>query len=323
GPGPSITHQLRKEKPQHATSQHNRQRLRIKSQSVRGTGSTPTKLAAEGLEPTLERVRAKLGGGSYTTINRALAQAMQAQQTGPGKIADIPADLIEIGQKAVAAVYTAVQRQTMATIESIEADTRRQVEATQAARAEASLEIERLERDLESAADDLEQARQSAQEATSRAERAEARSEAQHGEIERLTREGAAAKSDSQAARESERNAESRSRKIEQDARREVEHLQKALVKAETSRDSAIEGRQRDADLLAKARAEAAESRQMANESAKRAERAEATLEALRLATESLRKELAEVREAERRARDEAAEMRGQIKLLSAEKARI
>jgi len=31
-------------------------------------------LMAEGLDPTVERVRAKLGGGSYTTINRVWAK---------------------------------------------------------------------------------------------------------------------------------------------------------------------------------------------------------------------------------------------------------
>lgn len=133
------------------------------------------KLTAENLEPTLERVRAKLGGGSYTTINRALSEVMQARQSGPAKLTEIPADLIEIGQKAVAAIYTAVQRQTMATIESIEADARRQVETAQAARADASLEIERLEAGLESVTEELEQSREAAHEAISRAERAEAR----------------------------------------------------------------------------------------------------------------------------------------------------
>lgn len=272
------------------------------------------KLAAEGLEPTLERVRAKLGGGSYTTINRALAEIMQARQTGPSKITEIPADLIEIGQKAVAAVYTAVQRQAMATIESIEADTRRQIEAAQAARAEASLEIERLERELESAAEDLEQARQSAQEATSRAERAEARSEAQQSEVARLSRDLASARVDVETARASARETEQHARKAEQDARREAEIVQRALTKAEAGLDAAQERHQRNAETIAGLQTELEEIRRAATSNVLRAERADAALAVHGDAMKALRLELTQVREDERQARVEAAELRGQIR---------
>lgn len=272
------------------------------------------KLTAERLEPTLERVRAKLGGGSYTTINRALAEVMQARQSGPAKLTEIPADLIEIGQKAVAAIYTAVQRQTMATIESIEGDARRQVEAAQAARAEAGLEIERLESELESSADSLEQARLSVQEASSRAERSEARGELQQSELKRLASELLSAQTEVESLRERLRDTEMQARQAEQDARREAETLRRTLTRAEAGLEAAQDRNQRDAEAMRIAQLKIEGSQSLLLAAASRAERAEASMEALNTTLENLRGVLASVRESERSARDEAAEAKGQLR---------
>lgn len=271
-------------------------------------------LIAEGLEPTLERVRAKLGGGSYTTINRALAEVVQARQAGHAKTADIPADLMEIGQKAVAAVYSAVQKQTMATIEALEVDARRQVESAQAARAEAALEVERLERELESSGEELEQARRLTQEVGSRAERAEARNEAQQTEATRLNRDLATARSETDAVRALLREAEAQARKAEQDARQENQTLQRSLAKAEATLDAAGERQKRDADTVAQLRAELDESRRAATAVSLKAERAEASLAVHEETLSALRTELNHARDAERLARVEAAELRGQLR---------
>lgn len=272
------------------------------------------KLTAEGLEPTLERVRAKLGGGSYTTINRALAEVMQARQSGPAKLAEIPADLIEIGQKAVAAIYTAVQRQTMATIESIEGDARRQIEAAQAARAEAGLEIERLESELESSADSLEQARLSMQEASSRAERSEARGELQQSELKRLASDLLGSQTEVESLRGRLREAEMQARQAEQDAHREAEALQRALTRAEAGLEAAQDRSQRDAESMRIAQLKIEGSQSLLLAATSRAERAEASAEALNTTLDNLRGELASVRESERGARDEAAEAKGQLR---------
>ncbi len=40
-------------------------------------GQAVDSLVQEGLDPTLERVRSKLGGGSYTTINRVLTAVLE------------------------------------------------------------------------------------------------------------------------------------------------------------------------------------------------------------------------------------------------------
>ena len=112
-------------------------------------------LFAEKLDPTVERVRAKLGGGSYTTISRVLGAVLQNRQSQATQISDVPPDLIEIGQRAVGAIYAAVQRQAASKIELIETDSRKQIDAANHARAEAALEIERLEREAEQAAESL------------------------------------------------------------------------------------------------------------------------------------------------------------------------
>jgi hypothetical protein len=97
-----------------------------------------------GLDPTLERVRSKLGGGSHTTINRVLTAVLLPQRrTHATQISEVPADLVEIGQRAVAAIY-AVQRQAAGKIELIETNSRNQIDPANHARGVA-LEIERLE----------------------------------------------------------------------------------------------------------------------------------------------------------------------------------
>jgi len=86
-------------------------------------------LINEKLDPTVERVRAKLGGGSFTTINRVLTTVLAHRETQATQISEVPADLVEIGQRAVAAIYAAVQRQASSKIELIEADSRKQIDA--------------------------------------------------------------------------------------------------------------------------------------------------------------------------------------------------
>src|ERR1700722_17080465 len=112
-------------------------------------------LIGEKLEPTVERVRSKLGGGSFTTINRVLAEVLSQRQTQATQISEVPADLVDIGQRAVASIYAAVQRQAASKIELIETDSRKQIDAANHAKAEAALEIERLEREAEQAAEAL------------------------------------------------------------------------------------------------------------------------------------------------------------------------
>jgi hypothetical protein len=97
-------------------------------------GQAVDALVQEGLDPTLERMRSKLGGGSYTTINRVLTEVLQKRQTHATQISEVPSDLVEIGQRAVAAIYAAVQRQAASKIELIETNSRKLIDAANHAR---------------------------------------------------------------------------------------------------------------------------------------------------------------------------------------------
>ncbi len=209
-------------------------------------------LVGEGLDPTVERVRAKLGGGSFTTISKVLSEVLAQRQTQATQVSEVPADLVEIGQRSVAAIYAAVQRQATAKIELIEADARKQIDAANHARAEAALEIERLEREGEQAAETLAATQKALQDALSRAERAEATAAAERAEIERV---------------------ESEVKRL----RQEQEQLQRQFATA----DASLKATQTDLQRM----------------------RQESTL----------------AREQEQRARDEAAELRGQLKALAGE----
>src|ERR1700679_2586307 len=203
-------------------------------------GQAVDSLVSEGLDPTLERVRSKLGGGSYTTINRVLTTVLAQRQTHATQISEVPADLVEIGQRAVAAIYAAVQRQAASKTELIETNSRKLIDAANHARAEAALEIERLEREVEQAAEVLAAAQRATQDALTRAERAEATATAGQAEIQRLERAIGGAQADAQAARESDQEAQKRAdrsedarRAGEAETRKEIDRLQKSLGQAE------------------------------------------------------------------------------------------
>jgi Plasmid replication region DNA-binding N-term len=111
-------------------------------------------LRQEGLEPTVDRIRTRLGGGSFTTISRALSAIRRQQGLDQVPVGDMPPDLAQIGQQALQGIYAAIQRTARTQIEAIEREARLQVQAAEKARSEAELEIERLERQAD-ATDEL------------------------------------------------------------------------------------------------------------------------------------------------------------------------
>jgi chromosome segregation ATPase len=278
-------------------------------------------LIAEKLDPTVERVRHKLGGGSYTTINKVLGAVLQNRQSQATQISDVPPDLIEIGQRAVGAIYAAVQRQAASKIELIETDSRKQIDAANHARAEAALEIERLEREAEQATESLVAAQRATQDALGRAERAEATVTAGQAEIQRLERAIVGAQADAQSARESDQEAQKRAsrsederRAFEAETRKELDQLHKALAQAETKLVSANEKVEQLGDGVRRAETESARLRQEREELQVRVAKAEAGLAAAQAEVQKIAQALERAQEGERRARDETAELRGQLK---------
>jgi hypothetical protein len=189
-------------------------------------------LTAEGLTPTVDRVRTKVGGGSFSTIGRLLNDVLAYQSVNSAAAEEIPATILDIGQRSVAAIYAAVTRDSTVKINLIEAEARRQVEAANHARSEATLEIERLEQEAEQAAESIALAEQQAKDFLRRAEISEARVQS----YETSTRE----------------------------LRLEIQDLQKQLVKAEANTTAA----QRELEAAQKETAAARKGEQLAREEA-------------------------------------------------------
>lgn len=270
-------------------------------------------LFTEGLDPTVERVRAKLGGGSFTTISKLLSEALARRQTQATQVSEVPSDLVEIGQRAVASIYATVQRQAAAKIELIEADAHKQIEVANHARAEAALEIERLEREGEQSAEGLVVAQKATQDAIARAERGEATAQASRDEIKHLTQVLAGAQADAQAARESDREAQQRAarsedarRAAEVESRKETDRLQTALARAEAQAETGRVEIERLAQRLT-----------ATDQLQQQVGKLEASNGALQRELQKAQQEADRAHENERRARDEAAELRGQLKALT------
>ena len=212
-------------------------------------------LVTEGLEPTTERVRAKLGGGSFTTINKILSGVLEQRQTEAAQANQLPAELVEIGQRAVVAIYAAVNRASATKIDLIEADARKQIDAAKHARAEAALEIERLERLAEQAAENLATAERSITEADTRAQRAEATVAAQAAELSRLPTALAAARDSERATQLELSNLKSRLTKIEANAEHAQSELKKLREELDKARASERSARDEAAELRGQLRA--------------------------------------------------------------------
>ncbi len=206
-------------------------------------------LIGEGLDPTVERVRAKLGGGSFTTINKVLGEVLAQRQSQAAEVSEVPADLIDIGQRAVASIYAAVQRQANAKIEALEADARKQIDAANRARAEAALEIERLEREGEQAAEALAAEQKANQDALARAERAEATAQASKAEIERLTHRLTATEAERGKIDKERADLERRLAKAEVSAEAASADLQKVRQDLERAREGERRARDEAAEL--------------------------------------------------------------------------
>lgn len=198
-------------------------------------------LVREGLDPTVERVRAKLGGGSYTTINKVLGEVLAQRHTQAAQVSEIPPDLLDVGQRAVASIFASVQRSAADKIALIESDARKNIEAANHARAEAALEIERLEREAEQSAEALATAQKAAQDALARAERAEATAAAERAEIERVTGEVNRLHQEQQQLQKQLATADASLKATQADLQRARQETERAREQEHRARDEAAE----------------------------------------------------------------------------------
>jgi chromosome segregation ATPase len=101
----------------------------------------------------------------------------------------MPADLAEIGRRAVLAIYVVIQSAANARVEIIEREAGQRINHAERARTEAELEIEKLEQEATTLSEERDAAAASAQQAAMRTERAEGQREAITGDADRLRAE--------------------------------------------------------------------------------------------------------------------------------------
>lgn len=108
------------------------------------------RLAAQGVKPTLERVRNELGGGSFSTINPILKQWKENKEAiEPATITDLPPEIAAIGQKAAMMIWKASNDQSNELIKAIKQEAEQHATQVNNERDEALGEINRLEAENE------------------------------------------------------------------------------------------------------------------------------------------------------------------------------
>lgn len=164
-----------------------------------------------GTVPTVERIRDALGGGSYTTISRVLAEIVKSDDQVAAQVTEVPSELQILGQQAVAAIYSAVSKQARIQIEAAEATAQRRIDEIGARLATAEREISRLEAVETQGIQDLQERAAELQAALERAIRAEtalqASQEGRQSDVARLQTERQAALEETVTARAAERQA--------------------------------------------------------------------------------------------------------------------
>ncbi len=98
---------------------------------------------------------------------------------------ELPREIAEIGERATASIYAAIQKTAHERIDAVEKEATSRVETAQRSLAEAFLEIERLEQAGDDAAETLQCAQDARHEAETHAARAEGQVEASNRELER------------------------------------------------------------------------------------------------------------------------------------------
>jgi hypothetical protein len=108
------------------------------------------KMAAEGIKPTLERIREELGSGSFSTINPILKQWKENRLSNHNvEPIELPTEIAAIGERATALIWKVANDQCNLMIKTIRDETNRLVEQSNAEREEALHEIKRLETEHE------------------------------------------------------------------------------------------------------------------------------------------------------------------------------
>jgi hypothetical protein len=267
-------------------------------------------IAAAGGTPTVERVREKLGGGSYSTINGLLQEWTSLRRSETARARELPADIEALAHdlaiKAASEIYARVVESSAAQIAAVREDAVAKVAEAQDQVADAVEEVARLETMLETADRERASTRADAADALIRATSAEGQVIAQGNEIARLAESLTAVQMEQRQAESA--AAELRGQLTASTAQivaiREDAAAKVAEATAELSRlDGMIEIANRE---KTKARTDAADA-------VMRATSAEGQVTAKDHEIARLADSLAKAQMAQRKAESDAAELRGQI----------
>jgi len=153
-------------------------------------------LAAEGATPTMENVRARMGGGSFSTISPVLRAWKAENQAKIVQSQEAPPEAIDAGAKAAGAIWSAAMATTEQRIEDVErlADVRvktaeREADAALADIARLEAAIQDAQAETGKTAADLEAERQAHAETRARTATAEAQASEREKRIQAQIRE--------------------------------------------------------------------------------------------------------------------------------------
>lgn len=103
------------------------------------------KLAAEGVNPSMQAVRERLGGGSFATISPVLREWKENREATTVAVLEMPSDVKGALDRFGADLWKTASALATAQFEKLKDDTRNSVEAAKKERDEALEEIQRLE----------------------------------------------------------------------------------------------------------------------------------------------------------------------------------
>lgn len=105
-------------------------------------------IVATGAAPTVELVRERVGGGSYSTISKLLKQYMEARQEADAKASELPEVAARVIRDAIARVAHALDTESSHRVESVARAYSEKHQQIQSELEAADKEIARLEQDL-------------------------------------------------------------------------------------------------------------------------------------------------------------------------------
>ena len=284
-------------------------------------------LSAEGITPTMEKVRERLGGGSFATISPVLRAWKAEHQAEVVQAQEAPPEAIEAGTKAAAVIWSAAMQTAASRIEDAETKAEERAAEAEREREEALAEITRLEVEAgvinataAQAVADLDTERQSHAETRTEAATAKTQAEERAGRIKDQAEALEQAKADAlnSAGRESRLTGEleqaqeqadtsaGRLAEVEKRATAETLRADRAESTADQAKDHAADLEREIGELRAEAKVigkEVAQAKADANSAARLITSAEAKTDA------------AEVRE--REASKEAAKLSGKLEALT------